>query len=242
MKLDPETYYRQLGRLIETMPSFDGRSAFSVEEHQWLGRADALIGQSGDVIDKVDWRHAISKLPSEIFFTTSLEEMRAILYRVLARAELKAPAGVGGAFIPVGNSFDAFTALSKLLQTATTDVMVVDPYMDETALTEFGTTVPEGVTLRLLSDQANCKASLAPAASNWVAQYGVQRPLAVRLAPARALHDRAIFIDQTSAWTLTQSLKDFAKRSPAEIVRADDTAKLKIDAYESIWSSAQVVV
>jgi hypothetical protein len=62
------------------------------------------------------------------------------------------------------------------------------------------------------------------------------------LAPAKALHDRAIFIDKTTAWTLTQSLKDFAKRSPAEIVRADDVAALKIDAYENIWAKAKIVV
>jgi hypothetical protein len=51
-----------------------------------------------------------------------------------------------------------------------------------------------------------------------------------------------IIVDATVAYTLTQSLKDFAKRAPAEIVRADDTASLKIAAYEDIWSSAEVVV
>jgi hypothetical protein len=56
------------------------------------------------------------------------------------------------------------------------------------------------------------------------------------------LHDRAIFIDSTNAWLLTQSLKDFAKRSPAEIVRANDTATLKIAAYEAIWDGAVIVV
>ena len=64
----------------------------------------------------------------------------------------------------------------------------------------------------------------------------------VRLAPSKTLHDRAILIDRITAWTLTQSLKDFAKRSPAEIVRADDTAILKIAAYENLWTSAQIIV
>lgn len=169
-------------------------------------------------------------------------EITTIVYRAFAVAEMKAPAGASGAFIPVGNSFDVFAALSKLLQAATKDVLIVDPYMDETALTEFGIAVPEGIALRLLSDQSSQKLTLAPAAKKWVAQHGANRPLSVRLAPPMTLHDRAIFIDQTTAWTLTQSLKDFAKRSPAEIVRADDTATLKIAAYESIWNSASVVV
>jgi hypothetical protein len=37
-------------------------------------------------------------------------------------------------------------------------------------------------------------------------------------------------------------LKDFAKRAPAEIVRADSIAALKVDAYEHIWASAKSIV
>jgi hypothetical protein len=77
---------------------------------------------------------------------------------------------------------------------------------------------------------------------SWVTQHGANHPLQVRLAKPRELHDRLIIVDATVAYTLTQSLKDFAKRAPAEIVRADDTASLKIAAYEDIWSSAEVVV
>jgi hypothetical protein len=159
----------------------------------------------------------------------------------LAAAELRAPASAQGAFIPAGNAFDAFAAVSKVLQTATTDVLIIDPYMDEAALTEFGCAVPHGITLRLLADAAHVKATLEPAARRWISQYGAAKSLSARLAPPRTLHDRAILIDGTTAWTLTQSLNAFAKRSPAEIVRADDTAQLKIDAYDAIWNGAQEI-
>ena len=167
--------------------------------------------------------------------------MKLALYRALAAAELKAPPSVQGTFIPVGNSFDAFAALTKVLQTESSDVLIIDHYMDETALTEFAGTVADGISLRLLADEADHKQTLATAANRWVAQHKSNRPLAVRLAPPKSLHDRAIFIDQRTAYTLTQSLKDFAKRSPAEIVRADDTAALKIAAYEAIWVTAKVL-
>ena len=166
----------------------------------------------------------------------------SILYQAMAAAELKVPASARGAFIPARNSFDAFAAITKVLQSATKDVLIVDPYMDETILTEFGGSIPDAVSLRLLSDQSTVKASLAPAARAWTDQHRTSRPLAVRLAAPKALHDRVILIDGTTAWTVTQSLKDFAKRSPAEIVRADDTAALKISAYEFVWSSASIVV
>lgn len=96
--------------------------------------------------------------------------------------------------------------------------------------------------LRLLADEKDHKPTLTPAATKWVGQYGTGRPLQVRLAQPRTLHDRVILIDSKTAWTLTQSLKDFARRSPAEIVRADDTAALKIAAYENAWVHATVIV
>ena len=221
----------------------------SKDVHLWVARAFALVKDVNNSVDPAYFTVAAKTL-GETGRTdfeykqriNAAHEITAIVYRAFAIAEANAPQGTSGAFIPVGNSFDTFNALSKLFKTAATEVLIVDPYMDETALTEFGIVVPEGIALRLLSDQANHKPTLEPATKKWVAQYGISRPLAVRLAPPKTLHDRAIFIDQKAAWTLTQSLKDFAKSSPAEIVRADDTATLKISAYEAIWQSASIVV
>jgi hypothetical protein len=240
MAADSETLYRQLGRLIETMPDLT-QAPVPAEVHLWIARAYTLVAEVGNSIDSISFSVSVNNLGTTAR-RSAAHEITAIVYRAFALAEMRAPAGAGGAFIPVGNSFDAFAALSKVLQTATKDVLIIDPYMDETALTDFGSAVPENVSLRLMADQASCKSTLQPAAIKWVQQYGATRPLLVRLAPQKTLHDRAIFIDRTAAWTLTQSLKDFAKRSPAEIVRADDTAALKIAAYEGVWASAQVII
>ena len=113
--------------------------------------------------------------------------------------------------------------------------------MAEARRTLSGRFVPEGVPLRLLADANDHKATLQPAAQKWITQYGTNRPLSVRLAPAKSLHDRAIFINRHEAWTITQSLKDLAKRAPAEIVRVDTIAALKLDAYEAIWAAASVI-
>jgi hypothetical protein len=141
----------------------------------------------------------------------------------------------------VRNTFDAFAAISKILAPAASDVLIVDPYMDESILTDFAGTAPELVKLRLLTDAKTVKPGFEPAVLRWREQYGTTRPLEARLAPAKALHDRAIFVDGTQAWIITQSFKDLAKRSHAEIVRADETAALKVAAYEAIWSAATVI-
>ena len=235
---DYQNWYHQIGRLLENAPDMsEPHSLKSAETLMWLGRGHALIEAIGRPIDAIAFASAVSRLRTAAW-QGAVTEIFALLYRALGHCEIRSPAETAGAFIPIGNTFDAFAAFSKLLQSATQEVMFVDPYLDSTALTDFGSAVPAGITIRLLADAKLHKPDLAPACARWVAQYGSSRPLEARLAPAKSLHDRALFIDGEHAWTLTQSLKDFARRSPAEIVLADATAVLKISAYQEIWSSA----
>jgi hypothetical protein len=239
--MDPETLYRQLGRLIETVPDFLPFGDLTAEQQRWLGRARALIRETNDIALTAGFTHVIGQFhgPQR---ADMLPMLMQNLFDALAVAELKAPPSAQGAFIPAKNSFDAFAAINKILQSATSDVLIVDPYLDATFLTEFGGSIPESISLRLLSDQVTVKPSLAPAARAWADQHGVTRPLKVRSSNPKELHDRLIIIDKTIAYSLTQSFKDFAKRSPAEIVRTDDTAELKISAYEEVWARSVIVV
>jgi hypothetical protein len=239
--MTPEELYRRLGRIIEECPAFGGVAPLSAEQLTWLGRAEALVAESKDNLAQAEFAAARGSLAHPTMRPAGHQNVMMSLYRVLGKAELASPPSVQGAFIPVGSVFDAYAAVAKIFAAATSDLLVIDPYMDDTALLDFAGAVPDNVVLRLLSDFGTAKPTLGPAATKWSAQYP-QRKLAVRLAPARTLHDRAILVDGKEAWTVTQSLKDLAKRSPAEIVRAADTADLKIAAYEQIWKSAGVLI
>ena len=238
--LDPEGLYRRVGRLIEIAPPSPQSGNLSPEFMKWFGQVTAVLKEVGDIIIMSEVGTAASGLQQFANRAEYFQRIMIGLYQALAITELKAPQSAQGAFIPVGNAFDAFSAIAKILGAARSDVLIVDPYMDDSALTDFGSCLQEPVPLRLLTDHATAKPNLAPAVSRWKIQYPT-RPVEARFAPARTLHDRAIFIDGVQAWTVTQSLKDLAKRSPAEIVRADDTAALKIAAYEAIWSTAAIV-
>jgi hypothetical protein len=243
MSQDSVMLYQQIGRLLETAPDLSTyQNCVQPAGLLWLGRGHALVKavNVGAGYDAAAFSAAMDRMRTAAW-PSAVQEVFQILYRALAHCEMNLPAGSSGAFVPVGNSFDAFTALTKVFSSATHDVMIIDPYMDETALTEFGLAVPDGVKLRLLADANSYKATLKPAAEKWIEQYGARRPVDVRIAPARQLHDRAILIDRREAWTITQSLKDFAKRAPAELIRADSIAALKIDAYEEIWEKASVL-
>ena len=117
----------------------------------------------------------------------------------------------------------------------------VDAYMDAKALTDFAPLAAEGVLIRLLTDSKyTARDALQAPAARWTRQYDRARPLEVRFTAPRLLHDRLIIVDGAQVWSLTQSLKDFAGRSPASVLRVDgDMARLKLEAYAEMWASAQ---
>lgn len=238
MKLNPESLYLQLGQLVAEMPDLASAS-ITPELHQWLGRASALVEAGGTLADTTTFNIAVNSLSDRLTRQRNAHTIVAIVHRVLAKAEMNAPAGAKGAFIAVGSTFDAFAAVGKVLARAQNDVFIVDPYADEKALTNYAVQAKEGVAIRLLADQKDHKASLKPAAENWIKQFGGARPLEVRLAAPKTLHDRLILLDGKEGWSLTQSLNAFAARSPATIVRVDDEiAAMKIAAYQPMWQSA----
>jgi hypothetical protein len=236
-----EALYHQLVRLRDEMPAWN--RLHGPDGRRWLGRALALVEATGFLSETVNLQVQVQTLVSPID-VTMFEDVRPVravaitIETVIAKLELKLPVQAQGAFIPAGGLFDAFQAVAKAVGEAQSDVLLVDPYADETLIADFAPLVPERVRIRVLSDTATAKPSLRPAAGRWIAQYPT-RPLEVRLAPARALHDRIIIADETIAWVLGQSFKDLAKRAHSSLVRMDaESAGLKVAAYKAIWSSA----
>jgi hypothetical protein len=237
--MEPDRFYHELGYLIAEMPDMNTKQWQTAEGQRWLGRATALIEQGGNTLDALTFKVAVENLHSISMFHSYVQQMTAVLYRSLARAELQASPSVRGSFIPVGEAFSAFTALSKILIEARISVMFVDPYADANLLTDFAVLIPEGITTLILADASGRKAALAPAVRHWVQQYGSARPLEARLAPDRSLHDRLIIIDDRESWSLGQSFNALAARAPTSLLRADpETAQLKIQAYAQIWQAA----
>jgi hypothetical protein len=237
--IDAETLYRQLGELLISVPDFYKPGPLSPDGHEWLARAYALVKAGDDFEDTNRMKWLTQNLDQLMERPPALEEMLKIMRRTAAVAEVASPIAVRGSFIHAGNVFNAMTVLGKVFRSATEDVLVVDPYMDDKALSDFLRMVPEGVPIRLLSDQFHPKETLRPASERWQQQYASTRPLTVKLAAPRSLHDRLIIIDGSTVYVSTQSLNALAVRSPASIMRADpEMAQLKIEAYQLIWDNA----
>lgn len=211
----------------------------SAEGQDWVGRAAALVART-NAIDKLAFLSAAQRYGHSPWLFGN--ELLPILRRITSELELDIPNGVIQGFIPTGNAFDALVVIGKIFGEAKRDILIVDPYLDETILSDFAITLAEHVTLRLLADAATVKPSLAPACRRWATQYGGIRPIDARLSAGKTLHDRLIVVDLSRVWTVTQSFKDLAMRSPASIIPiASDVAALKLVAYESVWNAAQSI-
>jgi hypothetical protein len=243
-KIDPERLYQQLKDLAANLPnlrSVDESGQLQSETQIWLGRLFALVEASGDIIDDVRLRTESAQLRNIVGDRDFKAETQilGVLYRALAKAELAAPVSSQGAFIAVGGHFDAFSALSKIFRSAGNQILIVDPYLDQTILTDFIPLANEDVKICLLTDEASMKSSFEPAVRKWKLQHGSSRPLEAKKSPARSLHDRLIILDKSEAWIVTQSFKDFAARTPGTIQKTGvELAQLKIAAYDAIWLSA----
>ncbi|MCH2546939.1 MAG: phosphatidylserine/phosphatidylglycerophosphate/cardiolipin synthase family protein [Alphaproteobacteria bacterium] len=245
--ISPETLYMRIGRLIESMPDL-ANIQLTAETQKWLADAYALTKASEDLMESIEIKAAIDTLSTHAGYQgnsvyqrdSSARKIQNILCRVLAIAELKAPVSVQGSFIPAGGSFDAFAVISKVFSKANSEIIVVDPYLDKKIFTDFAAAIPENVTIKLLADEKDHKSTLQPAFKNWVKQYGNTRPVELKLAPNRSLHDRLVIVDNSEVWILTQSFNAFALRAPASIVRFQDP-DTKIKAYENIWNTAKAV-
>jgi hypothetical protein len=236
-----EALYHQLGQIISDEPMIpSGDMRGSSEVLRWLGRAGALIEMASGLADRVKF----DSLRTSLLATTTadpepqMRHIRVLLYAALAKAELSAPSAAKGAFIPAGNSFDALTAITGILRECTGSVLIVDPYLDAVALTDFLPTVAEGLPLRLLASEKQRKHGLPEAVERWIGQFAQTRPLELRLTKPQLLHDRLI-MDSERVWSLSQSLNAIAQRSPAMVQRVSaEIANLKREAFTEMWESA----
>jgi hypothetical protein len=234
--------HMQLRELAGTLPDFADPKAPLDEWQEWLGRLHAIVDAIGAIPDVVTLQNATRQIDKGFEAGERGKHIVSILFRALAKTELYAPATTKGSFIGVGAGLDAYAALSKILSDVKDNVLIVDPYMDHSIITDFAPLVPDGILIRLLTDEQSVKASFPPAVARWSEQYGEKKPLSARLATARSLHDRAIIADYRVAWSLTQSFKDFAQRSPATISKIEgDACAMKRDAYESIWEASKAL-
>jgi len=237
MLAEPEARYFQLGGLLAEMPDL-GSGTITPEIEQWTSRAVALVERAGALADSIQLAVAIRNLRGDLR-ARNAQVIITILRRALADAELHAPPESRGAFLVADNAFDALAAVRKVLRTAKTDVLLVDPNADGKVLTDCAVLARDSATVRLLAEQSDHYPSLASAAQHWAERFE-RRPLSVRLAAAGTIDDTLIAIDRATVWALEQSFSKLAGCTHTSLVRIPPTAAARmIAAYAAIWETAE---
>lgn len=234
--MDPVAAHAVLRDLASRVPNLD--IAPDQTTYKWLAELAAVLKLTGRYADQAKVIMASDSLGLQTLSSKSVQIYNA-LYRAIAELDLELPSERQGAFLAVGNTFDAMVAVSSVLRSATEYVLIVDAYMNEEILEKYALMVAENVGIDLLTDEKWMKPGLIPAAQAWVSQYGAKRPINLHATGPRVLHDRLIACDD-NVWVVTQSLKDLAVRSPASISKVDrELAAAKIAAYTDIWDSSR---
>ena len=238
MLLTPETLYLELGRLIADIPEL-ASGPITADVQRCLARANALVKSSGSLTDALQLKVASENLDSPLRVRNA-EIITNILHRMFVKAEANAPREVRGSVLLIGGNLDAYRAIGRLLVTASSDVLLVEPDAGGKFIADYAILTTERITVRLLADEAQYRPSLIRGIQQWQQRFGDIRNLMVRVASANLLHERLILLDGGRAWVLGAPFSLLVKRTHTTLIRMrpEEEAR-KIAMYAEIWEEAK---
>jgi len=150
----------------------------------------------------------------------------------LAELELMMPEPeLAGAYEP-GDEYQFYRDLKTIVGFATSDLFIIDNYLDSQLFDVYMENVDSSVSVRVLTHQVSD--SLRIVAEKYAKQANFE------MRSSNDVHDRVVFSDDR-CWVIGQSIKDAARKKPTYIVEHSGAATMK-QIYELIWASATVIV
>jgi len=163
-----------------------------------------------------------------------LERMVAVLKSTVEqlRWQLPDPTQV---FLPAGSSHDAYIEIRKIIQLATTEILIVDNYVDGTPW-QLLTNVPLTTKIRIMTMQTKGDFTLEGR------KFAAQHRNTIEVRQTQQYHDRFIIVDSSRVWHLGASIKDAGNKAFAMSEFASPTinAVAKSD-VENTWNAATSV-
>lgn len=229
--MNPAVLLAELQVMANSTPDFATYTPNSTEQFQWLGRTHALL-ERWNSLDAVSFGVTAGFLGVESTRSNNVTKLMVTLHRAIADLQLDAPSSPDQAFGP-GAVYDFFKALKDLLGSATSSLMVIDPYLDAEVFDAYLSSVPTTVSIRLISTGVSDDLVHA------LGKYRTQHKGAIELRKTRQIHDRVVIIDDRSCWVLGQSIKDAARSKPTYIAPlSPDTSAEKVRNYSRIWDES----
>lgn len=141
-------------------------------------------------------------------------------------------------FFPGQSQHDAYVEIRAIVQRAKAQIVIIDPYIDQTILTLLSTCAKPGMSIQILT--SDLPSDFALEAKKWLAQHS---GASLEVRATRAFHDRFVAIDNTSCWHIGSSIKDAGQRAFMLSELEDDYNKVALMAhFAKSWSTAAAVV
>jgi hypothetical protein len=232
--MSPEQLRAEIEDLLRTLPGSNDFYERSDIANEWIGRAKAVIrewhspralGIDTHVMETSDGRTPTMRRGVGGLVSLLQEARHSLRLRSLTPTAI---------VVPPLSPFTYFDELRKLLETATSDVLFVDPYLDSNFVSRYLPHVKHGVQIRLLARKN--VAALVAAVDMFSKQYGTT--IGVRSA-AKDLHDRFVFIDRRTAYQSGASFKDGAANASTTLTEMVDAFTAIASIYEQLWSAAK---
>ena len=233
--MPPEQLLAEVEDILRTMPPAQTLGNDSADVLAWLGRASAAIHAWDSVKAIARFDTNIAHLGSSLAkdFTPAVRAVLVMLHQ--ARHDLRMKT-VGPLSVSVakGSVFDYFDELRQVIETARTDLLFVDPYLDAEFVSRYLPHVCAGVCVRLLGRER------IPALTSAVQLLRTQASLAIEVRSAQGFHDRYLFVDGTTCHQSGASFKDGARKAPTTLTQITDAFAAVQTTYEGLWSAGTV--
>lgn len=222
-----------LEELLRDMPPAATLGGYVDENLQWFGRARAIVSQWNAITGVVFGNNVENYFSGGYGTDTAYIAIMTVLYQVRADLKMKT-GGPTSIAVPGRRPHEYYDSVRRLLETAITDILFVDPYIGADFVSRYLPHVRAGVTVRLLTRKYLDK--VVPSVDMLVLQ---QQGLSVEVRKSIS-HDRYIFIDRKECYHSSASFQDGGKSSAALLSQVMDVFPDTQRIYESEWAAAKV--
>lgn len=234
--MDDKQLLAEIDSALAQMPKISDFSTFGTQADAWLGRVNAILEPGLTAMEKLDLKALDQSIEAGSYLGTDrVAAVRGIL-RLLHRRRymlLMKIGGTGTVAFDQGMHFQYFDAIRGVFETATSDLLVVDQYLNEAVLSKFCVFAKEGVSIRLLGTRY--MDTLQPAAAALNQQRGF-----VFLRKSAEVHDRFVFVDKQKCFLSGASFKDGPRNGHSVLTEIASCAPL-LAMYEAAWQGATEV-
>ena len=226
----------EIDGLLARMPKIQDFAEFCGPADVWLGQANAVLSGELTVAERSELRICNQAIEQGTYMSVNRPEaLRALLrltHTVRYLAALQS-GGTGTVAIDQGMHYQYFDAIKGLFETAVSDLLVVDPYLNQEVLKKYCVYAKAGVAIRLLGTRY--MDTLQPAAAALNQQRGN-----VHLRKSADVHDRYVFVEEQKCFLSGASFKNGPQNAPSVLTEITDYSPLHT-MYEAAWDAATVV-